>query len=100
MRGWRAAAATSSGQLDLLLTGLLPIERRQLTDFLVGRAGQALQHVFEVAIRFHAVALAVFDQSVDDGAALARFFGAEEEPVLFADGSGPDGILHQVVIDL
>jgi hypothetical protein len=29
------------------------------------------------------VALAVFDQGVNDGAALARFFGAEEQPVLF-----------------
>ena len=34
-------------------------------------------------------------QDVNDGAALARFFGAEEQPVL-ADGRGPKGILQQV----
>jgi hypothetical protein len=54
-----------------------------LADFLVGRVGQALQHVFEITIRFDAVSLAVFDKSVKDGATLARFFRAEEQPVLF-----------------
>jgi hypothetical protein len=43
------------------------------------------------------VALAVFDQGVYDGAALARFLRTEEQPVLFADGCGPDGIFHQVM---
>ena len=71
-----------------------------MADFLVGRGGQALQHVFEITIRFDAMALAVFDQGVKDGAALAGFFGAEEQPVLFADGGGPDGVFHQVVVDL
>ena len=88
------------GQLGLSLAGFLPVERRQLADLLVGRGGQALQHVFEVGVRFHTVAPAVFEQSVNDGAALAGFFGAEEQPVLFADGGGPDGIFHQVIVDL
>ena len=100
MRGWRVAAVISSGQLHLLLTGRLPVERRQLADLVVGRVGQALQHVFEIGVRFHAVAPTVFDQSVNDGAALAGFFGAEEQPVLFADGGRPDGILHPVVVNL
>ena len=79
----RMAKKKSGGQFDFNLAAFLPVERRQLADLLVGRAGQALQHVFEVGIRFHAVPRAVLDQSVKDGAALARFFGAEEEPVLF-----------------
>ena len=54
-----------------------------MADLLVGRGGQALQHVFEIGVGFHTVALAVFDQGVNDGATLARFFGAEEQPVLF-----------------
>ena len=54
----------SSGQADLLLTGLLPVLRRQLA-FLVGRAGQALQHVFEIGVRYHTLAPAVFDHRRD-----------------------------------
>lgn len=77
--------------------GLLPVERRQLTDFLVGGTGQTLQHVFEVGVRFDAVAAAVFDQSIDDRAALAGFFRTEEEPVLLANGRGPDGVLDEVM---
>jgi hypothetical protein len=53
-----------------------------LADFPVGRGGQALQHVFEIGVGFHTVALAVFDQGVNDGTPLAGFFGAEEQPVL------------------
>ena len=54
-----------------------------MADFLIGRDGQALQHVFEISVRFHAMPPTVFDQGVNDGATLARFFGAEEQPVLF-----------------
>ena len=44
---WPDGDEKSSGQLDLCLTGLLSVERRQLAGFLVGRAGQALQHLWD-----------------------------------------------------
>ncbi len=45
------------------------------------------------------MATAVFDDGVEDGSALARIGVAHEEPVLFANGGGSDGVLHQVVVD-
>ena len=41
-----------------------------------------------------------FDDSVEDGASPARFGFADEEPVLFAHGGGPDSVFDQVVVDL
>jgi hypothetical protein len=40
---------------------------------------------------------AVFDQGVDDCAALACFFGSEKEPVLLAQGGRANGVLDQVM---
>ena len=96
MTGWLGAEEVSDGQGDLLAS-FFPVERRQLGDLLIGCRGQALQDVFEIGIRFDAMQAAVFDERIHHGAARAGFFGAEEEPVLFANGRRPDGILDQVM---
>jgi hypothetical protein len=43
---------------------------------------------------------AALDDGIQDGATFPGFGVADEEPVLFAQGSGPDGILHEVLVDL
>ena len=64
MSGLRHDEGNSGGLLEFWLASLLPVEWRQLGDFLVGRRGQSLQHVFEIRIRFDAVQPAVLDQGV------------------------------------
>ena len=81
MRGWLGGEENSSGQLDWRLAAVLPVQWRQLGHLLVGRCRQSLQHIFEVGVRFDAVHPAVLDQRVNHRAALARFFGAEKQPV-------------------
>jgi hypothetical protein len=84
MRGWRGAEGNSSGLLELGLAGFLPVDRRQLGHLLVGRRGQALQHVFEIGIGFEGVEPAVLDQGIHHRATLPRFFGPEKQPVFLA----------------
>ena len=50
--------------------------------------------------RCDASAAAGFDEGEQDGAALSGLRLADEQPVLFADGGGADGVLHGVVVDL
>ncbi len=67
-------------------------------------AGQAKfaadEDVAEVGVGIDPAAAAAFDEGVEDGAARAGFGGANEEPVLFADGGGADGVFDEVVVDL
>lgn len=64
-----------------------------------GHRGQSCEDVAEVDERVDAPAAAAFDDGVEDGSALAGFGGSYEEPVLFADGGGADGVFHEVVVD-
>ena len=73
MIGWPGAEGNSGGQLDGGPLGILPAHRRQFGHVPVGGAGQALQRVFEIRVRFDAVESAVGDQRVQHRAALARF---------------------------
>ncbi len=66
---------------------------------MIGHPRQAGEDIPEVAVRVLAVALAGDDQRVDDGGALAGVGMADEQPVLFADRRGPDGIFDQVVVE-
>ena len=51
---------------------------------------QAGEDFPEVSIRFKPSPFAALDDGVDDRTALSRFGFANEQPVLFADGRGPD----------
>ena len=100
MSGWFVGEENSGGQLDRRLMRRLPVARRQLSDGLIGRGVQALQHVPEIRMGFDAVQPAVGDERVDHRAALARFFWAEKQPVPFPNGRWPNRVLDQIVVDL
>ena len=51
-------------------------------------------------MRIDAAAAATLNNGVKDGAALAGLGLAEEEPVLFAQSGRPNGVFHEVVVDL
>ena len=55
MTGWFAAGVNSGGYFEGRLASLFPVERRQLSDLLVGRRRQTLQHVFEMRVGINAV---------------------------------------------
>jgi len=44
----------------------LPVFWQQIIDLLVGHAGEAVEHVFEIRKGFVAVASGAFDQGVED----------------------------------
>ena len=58
------------------------------------------EHVAQVSERVEVAAAAVFDEGVDDGAALSGIGIADEEPIFLADGRGTDGIFHEVIVEL
>ena len=99
-----AVRAEAEGQFRrpacLSFTFLVPVCGRQGLDLPVGRGGQALQHVFEIGVGFDSVHPAVLDQGVDDRVALARFFGAEKEPVAFSNGGRTNDIFDFIIVNL
>ena len=67
--------------------GRLPAGWQQHAQvLLVGHGGKTLEDVGEVNFRVVAVAAGALDEGVNDGAALAGGFAADEEPVFLADG--------------
>ncbi len=77
-----------------------PSFRREFFDLPVGGGGQAGEDVAQIGIRIEATLAATLDDGVEDGAAFAGLGFADEEPVLFAEGGGADGVFYQVLIDL
>jgi hypothetical protein len=79
----------------------LPVGGQQDGELvLVGHGWQAFEQVGEPGFGIVAVTLGAFDHGVDDGGPLSGGFSAEEEPVLFSNCRGTDGILAEVVVDL
>ena len=64
---------------------------------LVGHGGQAFEHVGQPDLGVVAVAFGAFDHGVDDGAALAGGFSADEQPVLFFFFFWPDAVFDEVM---
>ena len=67
---------------------------------MVGQMREAGEEVAEVCVGIDVPAAAAFDDGVNDRTALASSRFADEEPVLFSDGSWPNRIFHKVVVDL
>ena len=67
---------------------------------LVRLSGQAGEDVGEIRFGIDAFAVAVADECVERGGACAASRVAHEQPVLFADGAGTDGVFDEVVVDL
>lgn len=76
----------------------MPVFWQQIIDLLVGHAGEAVKHVFEIRKGFVAVASGAFDQGVEDGTAFAGVFSSDEEPILFAHSCGTNGVFDEVVV--
>ena len=66
----------------------------------LGGEGEAGEQVGEVGMGVDPGAVAVADQDVARGGAVAVFGVANEQPVFLADGSGADGVFGKVVVNL
>ena len=51
MAGLRSPVGKSGGRPKGLFAGFLPVERRQLFDFLDAQGGQTLQHILQISLR-------------------------------------------------
>ena len=80
--------------------GLDPGLRGDFGDLMIGEVGQADEEVAQVDLGIKAATTAAFDYGINDGAALACFGVADEEPVLLAEGGGANGIFDPIVINL
>ena len=69
-------------------------------DLVVGHVWQAGEDIPEIGIRVQTPAAAALNDRVNDGAVFPGPSLADKEPVLFTQGGGPDGVFHQIVVDL
>ena len=77
-----------------------PVGRQQGVEFVRAGHGQALDDVLEVGLRIDAEIAGTDEQGIHDRGTFAGFGAADEQPVLFADGTWPDVVLGVVVVDL
>jgi hypothetical protein len=54
----------------------------------------------QVGVGIDAAAAATLDNGVEDGAALAGIGIAEKQPILLSESGRPNGVFHQVIVDL
>ena len=87
----------------LLLPGfevVSPVRWRELIKIIGISSRKAFNDVGEVGLRVDALSLGADEQCVEDGTAFSGFGVADEEVVFLADGTGTDGVLDEVVVDL
>ncbi len=77
-----------------------PVLGGEFVDGVIGISREAGEQVVKVSQGINAPAAAALQDCVEDGGFLSGFGCPDKEPVLFADGRGPDGILDQIVVDL
>ena len=65
-------------------------------DLPVGHVGQAGEDVAQIGKRINGAPATVFDEGVNDGAALAGIGIADEEPVFLAQRRWPDGVFDKI----
>ena len=83
----------------LVLKGLLPVGGRELQDAADGPAGEEAEEVAEVGPGLDVVELAAGEEGDEGGVDLGGVVGADEEPVLAADGLAPQGALGGIVVE-
>ena len=66
----------------------------------VGHRGEPGEHAEQVGVGIDAAAAATLDSGVKDGAALAGIGIAQEQPALLSKSVRPNGVFHEVVVDL
>ena len=78
-----------------------PLRRQQRGKIvLIGHARQTGEHVAQVSEGILAVTPARYDDRVEDGGALTGTGIPDEQPVLLANRQGPDGVFHQISVEL
>src|SRR4051812_19370835 len=88
-----------SGDRRLFLLGFLsPGRWDDLWHLLIGQVRQAGEHVAEGGVRFNPTAAATLDDGVNDCAALTGVGFADEQPVLFSEGGGANGVLDEIIV--
>ena len=71
-----------------------------MLDLPVSHRGELGEHVAQVGVGIDAAATATLDNGVKDGAALAGIGIAQAQPVLLSKSGRPNGVFHEVVVDL
>ena len=79
---------------------LRPSLRGEVCYLPVGRMGQPGEDMAQIGIGIDSTTAAAFDDSVEDGAAFSGFGFTDEQPILFAEGGGANGVFDQVLVDL
>ena len=79
--------------------GAVDIPGQQFGDAVDRVVGDAAEHVTQVGFGIEAVQFGRLDQRVYRCGALAAAIGAGEDPILSAEGEGPDGTLGGIVRD-
>lgn len=72
---------------------------RDGVGLLVGQRRQAREHLPQVLVGIEPQPPAVLDDREQHGAPFPGVVRSNEQPVLLADGRGPDHILDQVVVE-
>ena len=79
------------------VTSSCPSFGRELVDLPVGGRGQAREDVTQVREGIESATAAALDDGVEDGAAFPGLGFANEQPILFAESSGSNGVLYAEV---
>jgi len=74
--------------------------RRQLAHGSCCGSGQALEEFTQICLSIDPDAVAVADQGVERGRAVAAVSVSHEQPVVPTDGARADRVLHEVGVDL
>lgn len=77
-----------------------PVHGQEFFEFVLCRVmHEFFEDPFKVSVWIEAVAANLFDEGVDDGAAPAGFFVADEHPVFHAEFCGPNRAFGEVVVE-
>src|SRR5579872_4424490 len=83
----------------LVLEGLVPVHGSELENAAMGPARQEAEEVAQVGPRLDVVQLAAREKRDESGVDLSGVVGADEEPVLAADGFAAQRALGAVIVD-
>jgi len=78
----------------------LPVVREEFVDAAIGMGGDAGEEVAQVGEGVEAVAPGAGNEAEVDGGGVSTAVGAEEQPVLAAQGDGAHGLFGRVVVDV
>jgi len=77
-----------------------PGGRQEFAEFARTGHRQALDEILQIGLRIDAMIPGADEQGIHHGGTLASFGAADEQPVRFSNGTGPNVVLGVVVVDL